>query len=399
VAEPSLVLAPGRERSVARRHPWIFRSAVASVRGEPEPGETVAIVTAHGQRLARAAYSPTSQIVARIWTWDEDERVDAAFIGARVHRAARARADLAARADAYRLVFAESDGLPGVIADRYGPFVVVQLSSAGADRWRDALASALAELPEVIGVYERSDVDLRQREGLGARTGPLVGEAPPPFVIVSERPAAGTPPWLFEADLRTGQKTGFYLDQRDNRRVVWGLASGRRTLDLFCYSGAFGVAAGTGGASEVTGVDSSGPALERADANLQRNGVAPAVLIRADVFTHLRLLRDRGERFGLIVLDPPKLAQAAAQVPRATRAYKDVNLLAIKLLEPGGILVTFSCSGVVSEELFQKIVFGAALDARREVQVVGRLSQASDHPVLLSFPEAAYLKGLVCRVS
>jgi 23S rRNA (cytosine1962-C5)-methyltransferase len=398
VAEPSLVLAPGRERSVARRHPWIFRSAVASVSGEPEPGDTVAIVTAHGQRLARAAYSPTSQIVARIWTWDEDERVDEAFVAARVHRAAQARADLAARTDAFRLVFAESDGLPGVIADRYGPFVVVQLSSAGADHWRDALASALAGLPGVTGVYERSDLDVRQREGLGARTGLLVGEAPPPLVTVTEAPATGTAPWQLEADLRAGHKTGFYLDQRDNRRVVWGLAGGRRTLDLFCYSGAFGVAAGTGSASAVTSVDSSGPALERADANLQRNGVA-AALVRADVFTHLRLLRDRGEHFGLIVVDPPKLAQTSAQVQRATRAYKDLNLLAIKLLEPGGILVTFSCSGVVSEELFQKVVFGAALDARRDVQIVGRLSQASDHPVLLSFPEAAYLKGLVCRVS
>jgi 23S rRNA (cytosine1962-C5)-methyltransferase len=399
VGEPSLVLAPGRERSVARRHPWIFRGAVASVRGEPEPGDTVAIVSAQGRWLARAAYSPSSQIVARIWTWDEDERIDDAFFADRVRRAAEARADLAARTDACRLVFAESDGLPGVIADRYGPFVVLQLSSVGADRWRGALASALAGLPGVEGVYERSDLDVREREGLAPRVGPLAGDEPPPVVAFSERPAATAAPWRFEADLRTGHKTGFYLDQRDNRRVVWALASGRRALDLFCYSGAFSVAAATGGATEVTGVDSSARALELAGANRERNGISAAPLVEADVFSHLRLLRDRGERFGLIVLDPPKLAQTAAQVQRATRAYKDVNLLAIKLLEPGGVLVTFSCSGVVREELFQKVVFGAALDARREVQIVGRLTQASDHPVLLSFPEGAYLKGLVCRVS
>jgi 23S rRNA (cytosine1962-C5)-methyltransferase len=398
VGEPSLVLAPGRERSVARRHPWIFRGAVASVSGEPGPGDTVAVVSARGRLLARAAYSPTSQIVARIWTWDEDERVDDALIAGRVQRAAAARADLATRTDACRLVFAESDGLPGVIADRYGPFVVVQLSSAGAERWRGAVAASLAGLPGVEGVYERSDLDVREREGLDPRAGALAGDEPPPLVTVSERASTGAAPWRFDVDLRAGHKTGFYLDQRESRRVVSELAAGRRTLDLFSYSGGFSVAAAAGGASEVTSVDSSRRALELASANRERNGVGGPVA-EADVFSHLRLLRDRGERFGLIVLDPPKLAPTAAHVQRATRAYKDLNLLAIKLLRPGGVLVTFSCSGVVSEDLFQKVVFGAALDARRDVQIVGRLSQASDHPVLLSFREGAYLKGLVCRVS
>ena len=382
-----------------RRHPWVFRGAVATVTGGPAVGDTVAVRASDGRFLAWAAYSPTSQIAARMWTWDEGTAVDDALLHARVRQAAEARADLRDRTDACRLAFAENDGLPGVIADRYGPFVVLQLSSAGAERWRSVLAEAYAALPGVEGVYERSDLDVRDREGLPPRTGVLAGVEPPPLAPLTERLGATGEPWSFEADLHSGHKTGFYLDQRENREVVSRLAPGRRTLDLFCYSGAFSVAAATGGATEITSVDSSHRALELARGNLDRNGAGAGELVEADVFKHLRLLRDRGERFGLIVLDPPKLAQTAAQVQRATRAYKDLNLLALKLLEPGGALVTFSCSGLVSDDLFQKVVFGAALDAHREVQIVRRLSQASDHPVLLTFPEGGYLKGLVCRVS
>jgi 23S rRNA (cytosine1962-C5)-methyltransferase len=334
-----------------------------------------------------------------VWTWDEGERVDEVFIDRRVRRASDARVELVSRTDALRLAFAENDGLPGVIADRYGTFVVLQLSSSGAERWRPALASAYAALPGVVGVYERSDLEVRQREGLPPRVGVVVGEEPPPLVTFSERPLGADVTWRFAAELASGHKTGFYLDQRENRAVVARLAAGRRTLNLFCYSGGFSVAAATGGASDVTSVDSSRRALELARANLEGNSVPVGSLVDADVFTHLRRLRDGAERFDLIVLDPPRLAQTASQVQRASHAYKDLNLLALKLLSPGGLLVTFSCSGVVSEDLFQKIVFGAALDAGRDVQIVDRLTQASDHPVLLTFPEGAYLKGLVCRVS
>jgi 23S rRNA (cytosine1962-C5)-methyltransferase len=403
VGEPSLFLGSGRERSVLRRHPWVFAGAVRRVEGGPAAGETVAIRTDRGRFLARAAYSPSSQIAARIWSWDEDDKVDDEFIASRVRRAAAARSDLVERTDASRLVFAESDGLPGVIADRYDDHVVVQLSSAGADHWRPAVAEALAALPGVTGVSERSDLDVRQREGLSPRTGRLRGHAPPPSVTIAERPPADGPGWTFIADVVDGHKTGFYLDQRDNRLGVAELAAGRRVLDLFCYTGAFAVAAAAGGASSVVAVDSSAPALELAATNIERNGgpgVTDDVLfVQADVFTQLRRLRDEGARFDLIVADPPKLARSTSQLNRATRAYKDLNLLALKLLAPGGVLVTFSCSGLLTAELFQKVLFGAALDAGRDAQVIGRLTQATDHPVLLTFPEAEYLKGLVLRVS
>jgi 23S rRNA (cytosine1962-C5)-methyltransferase len=399
VGEPSLLLARGRERSLERRHPWVFAGAVGRVDGDPELGETVAVRRYDGRFLAWAAYSPASQIVARVWTWDEQEQVDDAFFARGVARAAAARADLAERTDAVRVVFAESDGLPGVIADRYDSHVVVQLSSAGAERWRDAIGAALAALPDVTGVFERSDVDVRAREGLAPRTGVLAGVAPPSRVTIAERPPAEGAGWTFMADLLGGHKTGFYLDQRESRRLVSELAGGRRTLDLFCYTGGFSVAAGAGGGGPITAVDSSGSALDLAEENLVRNGVTDVELVEADVFTYLRELRDRGERFDLVVADPPKLARSTSQLKRATRAYKDLNLLALKLLAPDGILVTCSCSGLVTDDLFQKVLFGAAIDARREAQIIGRVTQATDHPVLLSFPEAAYLKGLVLRAT
>lgn len=389
---PAIVLRDGRERSLLRRHPWVFSGAVATVLGDPGPGDTVAVRTATGTPLGWAAYSAASQIVARMWTFEPDERVDETFIAAKVARAAAARAALAERTDAVRVVYAESDGLPGVIADRFADVVVVQLSSAGAERWRDALFDALAALPGVRGVYERSDVEARGKEGLERRHGEARGTVPDAPITVHERDRR------FAVDVRHGHKTGFYLDQRDNRDVVAGLARGRTVLDVCCYTGGFSVAAFAGGASEVTSVDSSAPALELAAANLRLNGHEAAGLVQADVFTDLRARRDRGERFGLVVLDPPKLAKHEGQVAKATRAYKDLNWLGLRLLEPGGHLVTFSCSGAVDEALLQKVVAGAALDARRDVQIVGRLTQASDHPVLTSFPEAAYLKGLVCLV-
>ncbi len=349
--------------------------------------------TADGRFLAWAAYSPRSQIVARAWTFQEQDHVDDEFVAGRVLAAAARRARLAATTNACRLVFSEADGVPGLIADRYGDWVVIEVTSAGAERWRDTLIGALTGLPGVAGVYERSELEVRKREGLEQRSGPVGGaEEPPELVEIVEDGATAL------VDVRRGHKTGWYLDQRESRRALRPLVAGRRVLNTFSYTGAFSVVAGLGGAAETVSVDSSGPALALAARNLERNGLPPGVLCEADVFAELRRRKQLGERFGLVILDPPKLAQRADQVDRSTRAYKDLNLQAFRLLEPGGMLLTFSCSGAVDEMLFQKVVAGAALDAGREARIVGRLHQASDHPVHLAMPESAYLKGLVIEV-
>jgi 23S rRNA (cytosine1962-C5)-methyltransferase len=401
MAEPAVVLRAGRERSLRRRHPWVFSGAVARVEGRPGAGDVVAVLSATGERLGWAAYSPESQIVARLWTFEPADRVDADFVTARVLASAARRAGLAERTDAARLVYSESDGLPGLIVDRFGAVAVVQLLAAGMEPWRDVIADALAGVPEVQSVYERSDAEVRSKEGLGTRTGRLRGDEPPELVEIDEDGRR------YVVDVRHGHKTGFYLDQRDNRRLVEQLAPGRRVLDVFAYTGGFSVAAAVGGAATVTSVDSSAPSLALAAEALARNGGGAAggpggpsgvEQVAADAFSDLRQRRDRGERYDLVVLDPPKLAGSAAQVNRATRAYKDLNLQALRLLGPGGLLVTFSCSGAISDDLFQKVVFGAALDTGADVAIVGRLTQASDHPVRLSVPESAYLKGLVALV-
>ncbi|MCU1398127.1 MAG: SAM-dependent methyltransferase [Acidimicrobiales bacterium] len=389
--EPTLVLRPGREKSVRRLHPWIFSGGVARVDGQPAAGATVRVTASTGEVLGRASYAPASQLRARLWTFDADTEVDDELVTARVLAAAARRSNLVGITDAARLVFSEADGVPGVIADRYADTVVVQLGSAGADHWRDVVADALFSLPGVHCVYERSDIDARQREDLPPRTGLLRGDEPAAETIITERGVR------YAVGFTEGQKTGFYLDQRDARAVVADVAAGRSVLNAFSYTGAFGVIAAANGAREVTSLDSSGPALAGARRNAELNGVEAGEMIEGDAFSELRTLRDRAKQFDLIILDPPKLAQTEAQVARATRAYKDLNLLAAKLLAPGGILMTFSCSGGVSAELFQKVVAGAALDAKRTLRIVGRLDQASDHPVPLSFPEAAYLKGLVLQ--
>jgi 23S rRNA (cytosine1962-C5)-methyltransferase len=324
-----------------------------------------------------------------MWTFDPEIIVDDAFVAQRVVAAAHRRAGLSSLTDSARLVFSEADGVPGVIADRYGDAVVVQLGSAGAERWRDVVADALMSLEGVSCVYERSDIDSREREGLASRTGLLRGDAPAPETIINERG------YHFAVAFTEGQKTGFYLDQRNARAAVAEVSRGRTVLNAFSYTGAFGVIAAANGATEVTSLDSSAPALVGARRNAELNRVQVGEHIEGDAFAELRKLRDRARSYELILLDPPKFAQTEAQVDRATRAYKDLNLLAAKLLAPGGILMTFSCSGGMSPDLFQKVVAGAALDARRDLRIVGRLDQPSDHPVPLSFPEAAYLKGLI----
>ena len=392
MTEPILRLLPGKDRSIRRRHPWVYSGAVASVSGDPGPGDTVRVVGADGSFLGWGAFSGESQIRARLWSFDENDRVDEDFITQRLMNASARRNSLQQRSNAARLVFSESDLLPGVIADRYGSVVVLELTAAGADRWRNVLAAACASLDGVSCVYERSDAEVRKREGLALRTGTLVGSEPPERIEIVEDGLR------YVVDVRTGHKTGFYLDQRENRLVVRQHADGRRVLNVFAYTGAFSVGAWAGGASDVTSIDSSAPALRIASENLRMNGFPDRRLTTADAFTELRRLRDLGERFDLVILDPPKLVGSKQQVERGSRAYKDLNWLALRLLNPDGVLITFSCSGAVSSELFQKIVADAAVDAERDVQIVERLDQATDHPVLLSVPETHYLKGLVGRV-
>ncbi len=390
-----LTLKPGREKSLLRRHPWIFSGAVARVQGDADTGDTVAVRAAGGEFLAWAAYSPVSQIRARVWSWDEPERIDRDFLRARLARALAARARLLSpeASDALRLVHGESDGLPGVIADRYGEVVVLQLLSAGAERWRAEIADSVRELTGCACVFERSDADVRELEGLPVRCGVLYGALPVAGVEIREHGLA------YGVDVAEGHKTGFYLDQRDNRKRIGELARGREVLNCFCYTGGFTLNALAGGAESVLSVDSSAGALALAQDNLRRNDLdaARAEWQQADVFKHLRILRDQGRSFDLVVLDPPKFAPTAAFAEKAARGYKDINLLALKLLRSGGLLASFSCSGGVSAELFQKILAGAALDAGVDASIVGRFAAAADHPVLLSFPEGDYLKGLLLR--
>jgi 23S rRNA (cytosine1962-C5)-methyltransferase len=389
-------LKAGRERSLTLRHPWVFSGAIDRVDGDPAAGATVDIVGATGALLARGAYSPLSQIRARVWSFDAAQAIDASFFATAIGRACAARADmLDDRHTGCRLVHAESDGLPGVIADRYADTIVVQLLSAGADAWRDTIVAALVDATGARCVYERSDADVRALEGLPPRVGAIAGALPESIEIVE----AGL---RYGVDVVGGQKTGFYLDQRDNRAFVGAHARGRRVLNAFCYSGGFTLAALAGGASHVLSIDSSADALLLARGNVARNASLPAPRAQwaeADVFGELRELRNRSASFDLIVLDPPKFAPTVAHAQRAARAYKDINLLALKLLAPGGLLVTFSCSGGIDAALFQKIVAGAALDANAEAAIVGRLGPSADHPVALAFPEGDYLKGLVVRKS
>ncbi len=359
-------------------------------------GDTVEVHAAGGELLGKAAYSPQSNIRARMWTWDSDEAVDTEFFQRRVQSALDLRRLIAPpeNTDALRLVHAELDGIPGFIADRYNQTLVVQALSTGAERWRDTLVEALVERTGARCVVERSDVDVRALEGLPERVGVLFGTEPEPRLQIQENSLR------FLVDVLHGQKTGFYIDQRDNRQRVGELVRDRRVLNCFSYTAAFSIYALAGGASEVLSLDSSADALAWGRENVALNGFPPekALWLEADVFQALRTMRDSRQEWDAIILDPPKFAPTAAQAERAARGYKDINLLAFKLLKPGGLLFTFSCSGGVSADLFQKIVAGAALDAGVQTRIIGRMEQGPDHPVALNFPEGAYLKGLVIEV-
>jgi 23S rRNA (cytosine1962-C5)-methyltransferase len=392
----SVTLKSGREKSLLRRHPWVFSGAMQKVEGDPRPGETVDVFSSQGDFLCRAAFSPHSQISLRVWTFDPDEQVGTAFFHSRLKRAITFRMPFLSRESegACRLVNGESDALPGVIVDRYARFLVCQFLSAGAELWREEIVSQLRQVLVPLGIYERSDVDVRQKEGLPSRVGVLWGEPPPPLLEIEEKPCR------FFVDVVHGHKTGFYLDQAENRAVLSGYAEGAEVLNAFSYTGAFGIHALKAGAARVLNVDSSHAALALGARNeeLNRIGKDRTEALKGDVFQILRELRDRRRQLDLIILDPPKFVDSQRQLERGSRGYKDINLLAFKLLRPGGTLFTFSCSGLVPRDLFQMIVAGAALDAGREVQIVRVLTQGSDHPTSIYFPEGTYLKGLVCRV-
>ncbi len=387
--EARLVLKPGRDKSLRHRHPWIFSGAIERVEGTPGFGDTVAVFAQDGAFLARAAFNERSQIRARVWSFDPAAKIDEGFLEARLAGSIARRGSMRAGSDGMRLVHGESDGLPGLIVDRYADVAVVQMLAAGAERWRDFWPQALVRLAGVRSVHERSDVEVRTLEGLQPRAGPLLGETPAHVRITED--GIG-----YEVDVAAGQKTGFYLDQRDNRSLAATLARDADVLNAFCYTGGFSLAALHGGARHVSSIDTSEEALAVARRNVALNGfdASRADWIAADVFAHLRKLRDQGKRFGLIVLDPPKFAPTEKHVARAARAYKDINLWAMKLLAPGGHLLTFSCSSAVGPDLFQKIVAGAAADARVDLQIRRRLEASADHPVSIHFPEGEYLKGL-----
>ena len=399
-----LRLKPGKERSLARRHPWIFESAIA--RGSADAGETVRVESHEGQFLAWAAFSPISKIRARAWSFVEAQRIDAGFLASLCKKAVDARALFDIRSDGMRLVHGEADGLPGLIVDRYGDTLVAQFLSAGVERWKDVLADALLKATGLARLYERSDANGREREGLKPVTGWLRG--------ADEGGGSGDTvrtirehDWKLSLDIATGHKTGFYLDQRDSRQRFAELAQHRefrRVLNCFCYTGGFTVAALAGlkaaGAlegAELTSVDSSLPALEMARANVALNGfeAADTRFLDADVNATLRRFIEEGQTFDAIVLDPPKFAPTIAHAERAARAYKDINRLALKLLVPGGVLLTFSCSGGIGADLFHKIVAGAGIDAGVDGYISERLGAAPDHPMTIEFPEGEYLKGLV----
>lgn len=391
-----VTLNPGREASVLRRHPWIFSGAVKSVEGDPVDGQTVEVFTKDRQWLARGSYSAKSQIRVRILSFNLDEHVDKELISNRIAKAITLRKNIPdlSSSDAYRLIFAESDGLPGVIVDRYGDFLVCQFLSAGAEYWKDEIVRQLQEQWPGKGIFERSDSDSRLKEGYQDSVMTLAGDAPPALVPVKEGSLQ------FLVDVYKGHKTGFYLDQRYNRALLMKYAENKEVLNAFSYTGGFGIAACLGKSTKVTNVDTSQETLELAKQNYGLNGanMDDIEFVQEDVFNLLRTYRDSRRQFDLIILDPPKFVASASQLSGGTRGYKDINLLAFKLLRPGGILMTFSCSGYVKPDLFQKIVADAALDADREACVLEYLSQGPDHPVALNFPEGLYLKGMVCRV-
>jgi 23S rRNA (cytosine1962-C5)-methyltransferase len=396
---PTVILKPGRDKPLRNKHPWIFSGAIASVSGtQPEPGQLVNIVDSHHNWLAQGYFNAHSQITARALTWDRSITIDQAFWYERIERAIQLRdsLQLEPETNAYRLINAESDGLPGLIVDKYGDYLVLQCLTAGIDRQKPGLIQILGELLDPAGIIERSDVGVRKKEGLRKESGLCYGSAPPTALIVSENGVQ------MQADLFKGHKTGLYLDQRENRAIVSQprFVSGRDVLNVFSYTGAFALAMAKSGAATITNIEQSADFLETIVTNLGLNDLdgREDIYIVGDAFQILRQLRASQSSYDVILLDPPKFASSQKDVKTASRGYKDLNMQALHLLRPGGFLATFSCSGRIDLVLFQKILFAAAVDAKREVQIIQYLSQGADHPILVTFPESAYLKGFLCRV-
>ncbi len=397
----TVILLPGRERPVIQRHPWIFSGAIAEVRGNPAPGAVVDVYAHDGSWLARGFWSSTSQLRVRLATWERTQPLDETWLHETIARAITGREKwLHNPAIACRLVFSESDGIPGLIVDRYGCYLVIQLLTQAMATRADQVIKVLVDLLAPRGIYERSDAEVREKESLPPTVGLRWGEAPPrlPVTLITGLDQLASERRMF-ADLQTGQKTGIYLDQAINHLRVGAYCSDADTLDCFSYAGGFALAAARAGARRLTLIDASAEALALAADNLRLNDLSiPTEFVEGDAFQILRQYRNEHRQFDVIILDPPKFVHQQSHLQRATRGYKDINLQALHLIRSGGILATFSCSGLVSADLFQKIIFGAAIDAGRDVQILERLTQAPDHPVLLTFPESEYLKGLICRV-
>ena len=391
-----VILKPGREKSANNRHPWIFSGAINRVEGDPSNGDVVDVWNNRARFVARGVYNEKSQIRVRLLTWNPNDLIDDDFWRRRIRRAIAGRQALMETqdTDAYRLVHAEADGLPGLIVDRYGPWLVVQFLSMAAERYRNSIIDVLIDIVAPQGIFERSDVDVREQEGLVPVAGPVWGEVPPDLIEIVENRHT------FLVDVKSGHKTGFYLDQRENRQKAVKYFPDKEILNAFAYTGAFAVYAAHAGAKRIINVDSSERVLQLAERNMRRNGFGDREdgYATADVFEIMRAYQANKWKFDVVILDPPKFAYHKRQVDKATRGYKDINMLGMKLIKPGGVLITFSCSGAVGIELFQKVLFGAAVDAGRHVQIIERLSQGVDHPVLLTYPESEYLKGCICRV-
>lgn len=393
-----LILKKGKERSLLRRHPWVYDTAVQRLQGKAKSGDTVRVLSHDGRFLAWAAYSKDSALRARCWTFNEEEKIDSDWIENKIHKALSARAALFTRTNAVRVIFGEADQLPGLVVDRYGDWFVTQFQAAGVEAFRDVIADCLMKEPGIRGVFNRSDAATRHREGLELRVELLRGEQPPQEIEVTEDGVR------YGVDVRIGHKTGFYIDQRENRFLAQRLAKefkqkhgrGMRALNCFCYTGGFSLALLAGGAQEVVSVDSSAEALAMAARNAERNGFdeQSARWVQADVFEYLRQARENGEMFDLVILDPPKFASSHRHIDRAARAYKDINLNGLRLVAPEGELLTFSCSGAMDVDLFQKVIAGAVIDSKREAWMIARLGAGADHPLMMTCPEGEYLKGL-----
>jgi len=393
----SVILKKSADSFIKRKHPWIFSGAIEKVEGNPANGETVQILTSDKKLIGNGSFSPSSQIRVRVWSFDSEENIDRDFFKRKISLAYSLREKIIdnSKTNAYRVINAESDGLPGLIVDRYADYLACQFLSSGAEFNKKIIVEILDDIFKPVGIFERSDVEVRTKEGLQPTQGLLKGTVPNDLIEVQENG------FKFLVDIKNGHKTGFYLDQRDNRALISELSKEKNVLNCFSYTGGFSVYALASGATKITQVEASSSAIELATKNFELNNFDSSFIesINGDVFEVLRKFRDERKTFDLIILDPPKFTESVSQIQKASRGYKDINLLAIKLLNPGGILFTFSCSGHISTELFQKIVADAALDSGGEVKIIKQLTQSSDHPVSLNFPEGLYLKGLVCSVN